>query len=260
MNIVCRQPNYSYENYAGFLANYPHDWERRGAAVILSQIEQVPGGRLHLTRVSSAVTVHFINLVKQEKPHLRVTLDVGAHYTFFSAEDIKDGDTRFKTLPPIRDQENRLVLNEFLNRGDIDAVCSLHRLARPSLKFLESGSFRRSIPGISCNGLTLQATWMALGGNSDKQLPKLASVLSQRPAEIVGLGHLKGSIEAGKHGDLVVWAPYDTFKVREESVAMKHPSLNVFYGRWMQGRIHVVYCRGSVSFGPSLMKAVGKVI
>jgi dihydroorotase-like cyclic amidohydrolase len=260
MTIMCKQPSNSHEHYAGFLANYPFDWERRGAAVMLSQIELVVGGRLHLTKVSSAVTVHFINMTKQEKPHLRVTFDVGAHYTFFSAEDIRDGDTRFKTLPPIRDLENRLILNEFLRRGDIDAVCSGHRLAKPSLKSIERGSFKRSISGVSCNGLTLQATWMALGANDDKQLPKLALALSQRPAEIVGLSHIKGSIEAGKHGDLVVWAPYESFRVNEESVPMKHPSLNVFYGHLMQGRIHAVYCRGSLSFAPSRLKAVGKLI
>lgn len=43
-----------------------------------------------------------------------VSVETCAHYLAFSAEEIKDGDTRFKCAPPIRDEANRQKLREAL--------------------------------------------------------------------------------------------------------------------------------------------------
>lgn len=36
-----------------------------------------------------------------------MTVETCPHYLAFSAEEIPDGDTRFKCAPPIRDAENK---------------------------------------------------------------------------------------------------------------------------------------------------------
>lgn len=43
-----------------------------------------------------------------------ITVETCPHYLAFSAEEIKDGDTRFKCAPPIREAENREKLWEAL--------------------------------------------------------------------------------------------------------------------------------------------------
>ena len=36
---------------------------------------------------------------------LPVTVEVGAHYLVFAAEDIPDGDTHYKCAPPLRERK-----------------------------------------------------------------------------------------------------------------------------------------------------------
>lgn len=43
-----------------------------------------------------------------------ITVETCPHYLAFSAEEIPDGDTRFKCAPPIRDASNREKLWEAL--------------------------------------------------------------------------------------------------------------------------------------------------
>lgn len=43
-----------------------------------------------------------------------ITVETCPHYLAFSAEEIKDGDTRFKCAPPIRDSANKEKLWEAL--------------------------------------------------------------------------------------------------------------------------------------------------
>mmetsp|Transcript_25708 Transcript_25708/g.45096 ORF Transcript_25708/g.45096 Transcript_25708/m.45096 type:complete len:618 (+) Transcript_25708:1109-2962(+) len=248
------------QSYSGFLANYPLDWEKRGASAMLNLLERVPECKVHLTRLSSAVTLHLLNKAKEENPHLKLSFDIAATHIFFSSNSIRDGDTRFKHLPPIRDEENKLLLVEFLNRGAIECVTSSHRLIKPALKFMDRGSFARAIEGISCSGLTLQATWMLLGGCDDKKLPLLAKLLSQKPADVVNLGHIKGSIAEGKLADFVIWNPHETFLVDGVSVPMKHPNMNVFSGMLMKGRVYSVFCRGKQSFSPPTFAPCGKLL
>lgn len=260
--IICINTNTSSRScsYSGFLANYPLDWEKRGTEALLALAEKNPDCKLHLTRLSSAVSVHLAHSAKQSNPNLNVTFDISATTAFFSADSVPDGDTRFKEFPPIRDEENREILVKYLAKGIIQCVSSSHLLIKPNLKFLERGSFARAIKGISCNGLTLQATWMSLGANDDKLLPLLANVLSKGPADIVGLGHYKGSIEVGKNADLIVWDPHETFLVCSDSFPMKHPQLNVFQGRLMKGKIYAVFCRGKQSYASPTFTACGKLI
>lgn len=97
----------------------------------------------------------------------------------FSAEDIKDGDTRFKCAPPIRDAANKEKLWEALmvsilkfhctlvfkishlyyhlihvipytlQDGDIDMLSSDHSPSVPELKLFDEGDFLRAWGGIS---------------------------------------------------------------------------------------------------------------
>lgn len=93
----------------------------------------------------------------------------------FSAEQIKDGDTRFKCAPPIRDEANRkklwqalMVFNVsmlifyfifiifpqvpdiiFAQDGHIDMLSSDHSPSAPELKLFDQGDFLRAWGGIS---------------------------------------------------------------------------------------------------------------
>lgn len=95
------------------------------------------------------------------------------HYLAFAAEEIADGDTRFKCAPPIRDVTNRqnlweaLIVCQFYDAifvsksysvtcfttgfqdGHIDMLSSDHSPSIPELKLFDEGDFLRAWGGIS---------------------------------------------------------------------------------------------------------------
>lgn len=78
-----------------------------------------------------------------------MTVETCPHYLAFSAEEIGDGDTRFKCAPPIRDAANKEKLWEALLEGDIDMLSSDHSPTLPQLKLLDEGDFLKAWGGIS---------------------------------------------------------------------------------------------------------------
>lgn len=104
-----------------------------------------------------------------------MTVETCPHYLAFSAEEIPDGDTRFKCAPPIRDAENKeklwkalmvhqvwefladlllflsamIYLITHIQDGDIDMLSSDHSPTVPELKLFNDGDFLRAWGGIS---------------------------------------------------------------------------------------------------------------
>lgn len=75
----------------------------------------------------------------------------------FSAEQIADGDTRFKCAPPLRGEANRQALLAAVKSGDIDIISSDHSPAPPGMKETQSGDFLKAWGGIS-------GAWLGPGG------------------------------------------------------------------------------------------------
>ena len=124
-----------------------------------------------------------------------ITVETCPHYLSLSAEDVADGDTRFKCAPPLRDAGNRKALVAALLAGDIDLVSSDHSPAPPAMKRPHDGDFLRAWGGISSLQFGLSVTWTAVreaGGSVDH----LAAWWSSRPAQLVGLSQ-KGAIVPG---------------------------------------------------------------
>ena len=55
-----------------------------------------------------------------------VTCSVAIHNLVFNDEKLKDFDTRFKVLPPLREEKDRLALIKGVRTGAIDMVTSDH--------------------------------------------------------------------------------------------------------------------------------------
>src|SRR5262249_26108051 len=144
---------------------------------------------------------------------LPLTVETCPHYLTFAAEDIPDGDPRFKCAPPIRERENREELWDGLRDGLIDTIGSDHSPAPPSLKHLATGDLVRAWGGIASLQLSLPAVWTAMGRRPGATLVALVDWMSRRPARLVGLEGRKGALAAGCDADLVVFDPATEFTV-----------------------------------------------
>ena len=87
-------------------------------------ILEYTGGNLHLPTISTKKSLDLIKKAKEKG--LNVTCSVALHNLTFNEAKLKDFDTRFKVLPPLRTEKDRLALVKGVKDGVIDLVTSDH--------------------------------------------------------------------------------------------------------------------------------------
>jgi allantoinase len=227
--------------YADFVASRPGAAEDSAIAHLL-ELAAETGARVHVVHLSSADALD--QLVKARADGVRVTAETCPHYLTLSAEEVPDGDTRFKCCPPIRDTANRDRLWRGLAEGVLDLVVSDHSPCTPELKRLDVGDFGLAWGGIASLQLGLPLVWTA-ARERGHGLADVVRWMSERPAELVGLG-AKGAIAPGRDADLVVFAPDEEFVVGE--LLHRNP-VTPYTGRALRGAVRATWLRGAPTEG-----------
>jgi allantoinase len=226
----------SYRNY---LASRPTKWEDDAVAMMLRLCEEF-NCPTHIVHLSSAGSLEQIAATKAKG--LPLTVETGQHYLFFNAEEIPDGETRFKCAPPIREKENNDQLWKALGSGLIDFVATDHSPAPPDLKQIETGDFTSAWGGITSLQYALPVLWTA-AKNRNFQLTDMARWLSENPAKLAGLHHRKGKIAKGYDADLLVLNPESIFTVSEIGTHHKH-KVSPYNGLELKGIVEQTYLNG----------------
>ena len=226
----------SYQNY---LASRPAFWEDDAIGLMIRLCEQF-NCRVHIVHVSSATALPQIEQAK--KRGLPLTAETAQHYLYFSAEDIKDGQTQFKCAPPIRDKANNNQLWKALQDRILDFVATDHSPATPGLKETGSGNFLKAWGGIASLQFALPVLWTA-ARERNIGLEYMATWLSENPAKLTGLSHKKGSIAKGYDADLVIWNPDESFLVTEDLILHKH-KITPYLGQQLHGVVMSTYLGG----------------
>jgi allantoinase len=239
-------------SYAEYAASRPDRWELSAIQMLIRLCAACPAP-VHIVHLSSAAALPLIREAKERG--LPLTVETCPHYLFFSAEEVSDGDTRFKCAPPIRSGANRAELltavantsphASSFNGSLIDTIGSDHSPCPPALKRLSDGSFMRAWGGIASLQLTLPVVWSCLRP-SGVALSRLAELLSHRPAQLLGLHDRKGSLRPGLDADLCIWDPNEEWTVRPENLHMRHP-LTPYEGRTLAGAVKRTYARGELA-------------
>jgi allantoinase len=228
-------PTSHYQNY---LLSRPKKWEDAAIALMIRLCEEF-NCKTHIVHLSSADSIQQIVVAKQKG--LPLTVETGQHYLYFTAEEIKEGQTEFKCAPPIREKENNERLWQALIDGIIDFVATDHSPAPPEMKELKSGDFMKAWGGISSIQFALPVLWTAAKIH-DCKLADIAKWLCEKPAMLPQLT-TKGKIAKGYDADFVVWNPEKIFTVTENIIQHNHkitPYLNEeLYGvveqTWLSG-------------------------
>jgi allantoinase len=226
-------------SYARHLASRPRAWEHDAIRLMIGLCRET-GCRVHIVHLSSADALPMI--ARARDLGLPLSVETCPHYLTFAAEEIPDGDTRFKCAPPIRERENRERLWEGLRRGLIDTIGSDHSPAPPELKLMATGDICRAWGGIASLQLALPAVWTE-ASRRGFTIGDLTAWMARRPAELVGLSSRKGEIAAGRDADLVVFDPDSTFTVDPASLYHRHRA-TPYEGRLLSGRVETTYLRG----------------
>ncbi|KAF6265397.1 allantoinase [Scenedesmus sp. NREL 46B-D3] len=233
--------------YASYLATRPASFEEDAAALLLDVLlqEHIPPTRgffLHIAHLGDAKNVEGFRAVKRRLP---LSVETCPHYLLFSAEEIADGDTKFKCAPPLRDEQNRRGLLEAVAAGDIDIISSDHSPAPAELKQVESGDFMKAWGGISGLQYLLPAAWTAVR-EAGVDLLQLSHLLSTNPAHLAGLPR-KGLIAAEMDADLVVWDPEAAADTSVGHNRHQH-KLSPYTDMKLKGRVLATFVKGHKVF------------
>ncbi len=143
-------------SYAAFLESRPRQWENEAVKLVALLCEEF-NCRVHIVHLSSSDALAIVKDAKDKE--LPFSAETCPHYLTFAAEEIPDGDTRFKCAPPIREKENSELLWKALKDGTIDFVVSDHSPCTPELKLMKEGDFDKAWGGIASLQFGLPAVW-----------------------------------------------------------------------------------------------------
>ncbi|MQL82261.1 hypothetical protein Taro_014723, partial [Colocasia esculenta] len=202
-------------SYTTYLKTRPPSWEQAAIRELHRVVQDTRGGgtaegaHLHIVHLSDAsISLDIIKDAKSSGASLSV--ETCPHYLAFSAEQIKDGDTRFKCAPPIRDEANRQKLWQELMDEHIDMLSSDHSPTLPQLKLLDEGDFLRAWGGISS---------------------------------------LQGAIVGGNYADIVVWDPDKVLELDEHyKHYLKHPNISAYMGTRLSGEVLSTFVKGNLVY------------
>lgn len=230
-------------SYREWLVSRPDSYETEAITWLIGLCREF-GAEIHIVHLASAEALPLLRAARREG--LPITVETCPHYLTFAAEEIPDGDPRYKCAPPIRESQHREALWQAIFDGDIDLVASDHSPAPPALKKIESGDLKAAWGGIASLQLLLPALWTGLkqrGGT----FSDLTRLIAGRPAARLGLAGRKGAIVLGADADLVAWNPEATFEVVGAELYHRH-KITPYEGRNLQGVVEKTWLRGHLVY------------
>jgi allantoinase len=244
-----------WRKYATYLASRPDEAELDAIEMLLELCRDAQShGRpfhLHIVHVSTAKALPLLAAAKREG--LPVTAETCPHFLHFVAEAIPDGATLFKSAPAIRSAANRELLWQALIDGTLDLIATDHSPCPPDMKRLtatpeeiahghEPGRFDLAWGGIASLSTALSVVWTECT-RRELSLSQLAQWTSAAPARLAGLSPRIGSIEPGKHANLIAFDPEASFTVTPDVLHYRH-KISPYMGETLRGIVRSTWVRG----------------
>ena len=195
------------------------------------KILEYTGGKIHIPCISTEESVKLIKEAKKNK--LNITCSVSINNLFFNDDKLKDFDTRFKVLPPIRSEEHRKALIKGLKDGIIDFVTSDHTPIDIDKKKTD---FENSLFGST----GLESLYGAL--NSLFDLNTTIDILTRRKDTF---GIEKNSINEGQTACLSLFNPNIEYEFLKENIISKSKN-SCFIGSKLKGKALGIISNNSI--------------
>ena len=192
-------------------------------------IVEETGVSAHFGQLTTKSSIDLIRWAKQRG--LPVTCDVAMHQLHLTDDALIGFNALAYVLPPLRSNTDKKALQEGLQDGTIDAICSHHE---PLAKTAKQAPFAECKPGIS-NFDTFMGLACQLVKEGILTPTQLVEKIALNPAKIAG-------IEASYHqtGGAVLVDPSLTWTVTKESM-MSQGKNTPFINSELTGKVEQVY-------------------
>jgi dihydroorotase len=185
------------------------------------------GSRLHITGISSAVSVDMIRRAKAEG--LAITCSVTPYHLALTDEILRSYSSAYKVSPPIREEADRQALIAGLLDGTIDCIASHHRPHEWDAKAKE---FEYAADGMAIQQLAYNIVWDTL---KDQLTPdRLVEVFSIIPRDIFGLPYQ--GIAVGATASLTLFTTSGATTLQQAQAASLGRN-NPWIGQELSGRV-----------------------
>ncbi|BBY31958.1 dihydroorotase [Mycolicibacter minnesotensis] len=174
------------------------------------------GARLHICHASTAGTVELLKWAKAQG--IAVTAEVTPHHLMLDDSRLADYDGRDRVNPPLREASDAQALRQALADGVIDCVATDHAPHAEHEKTCEFAAARPGMLGLQTALSVVVATMVQTGLLTWRDV---ARVMSERPAQIVGLPDQGRPLEVGEPANVTVVDPDTTWVVAGTQLASR---------------------------------------
>lgn len=174
------------------------------------------GARVHICHASTAGTVELVRWAKEQG--ISITAEVTPHHLLLDDARLYDYDGRNRVNPPLRETSDAIALRQALADGVIDCVATDHAPHAEHEKMCEFATARPGMLGLQTALSVVVETMVTPGLLTWRDL---ARVMSESPAQIVGLPDQGRPLEVGEPANLTVIDPTATWTVRGPALASR---------------------------------------
>jgi dihydroorotase len=188
-------------------------------------------GKLHIPTISTAKAVDLIRTAKAKK--LNVTCSVAIHNLVFTDDVLKEFDTNFKVLPPLRTQSDCDALIEGLKDGTIDMVTTDHNPIDIEGKKIEFDFAKYGTIGLESAFGALQTLFTT---------KKSISILTQGKSRF---GLSESTINEGEKADLSLFNPDTSYEFGKSHITSRSKN-SAFLGMTMKGETYGIIANNKI--------------
>ncbi len=204
---------------------------------------QHTGTKIHIFHLSSRDGLDMIE--EWRAKGVDITCETGAHYVFFTAEDMERLGARLRMNPPVRYKGHGDYLLEGLKDGRVNMIATDHSPHTAEEKLHDDiWKAISGFPGVE----TSVRFFLTYGVNAGRMtLRQFVRATSEGPASTWDIWPQKGAIRIGSDGDLTIVDLQKEGEIREEELHSKNV-VTPFGGYKTKGEPVATIIRGQIVF------------
>jgi dihydroorotase len=198
------------------------------------------GGRLHLSCVSTTVSIDLIRRARERDVH--VTCNVTPHHLALTDAALQSFESHYKVDPPLRSEDHVKSMIDGLKDGTISIISSDHQPWASEKKDREIDLVPSGIVGLET---LLPICIEALIEPEHLSWLEFVEKLTIGPAQLLGLQ--KGTLKIGADADITIIDPAVSWKIAPDQFRSKSRN-TPFAGRDVKGRAEKVLLSGELRY------------
>ncbi|MFD4367657.1 dihydroorotase [Rhodococcus sp. NPDC058521] len=219
-------------------------WPRAAEESIVARdalLARDAGAQVHICHASTAGTVELVKWAREQG--ISISAEVTPHHLLLDDSRLETYDAINKVNPPLREKSDVEALRRGLADGIIDCVATDHAPHAEQDKCCEFAVARPGMLGLE-TALSIIASTMVRPGLLDWR--GVARVMSERPAEIVGLADQGRPLAVGEPANLALVDPDVEWTVHGPDLA-SIASNTPFESMTLPGKVTTTFLRGRIT-------------